>query len=224
MNYWQTTFGYIVLAGILSIQWQLLAAYVARRFLSMYNESPLSSVWPFVKYVIPMFTLFSVMMAWNEISLIHLLFFIICSGFLSLFIFLDSASRCLPQCFTVTFWLIGTVYRSLIHPDTLFFTTFTSLILFGVLWYVRAAYNQWAEQELFGLGDVYLITGLGMWFSMLFLFWIIGIAAVIGTLFLLIKKIRDPLRWQEQAAYRTAPFAPFLCGVAAAWLPWIIGG
>lgn len=136
-------------------------------------------------------------------------------AFLALFIYLDTASRCLPRCFTLAFGLTGAVWRFLLSPESVLPALLTALSLFGVLWALRTlAYRRDGGAQC-GLGDVYLMAGLGMWFSFPAVLWVISGAAVSGGLFLLARRSRHPMQWQENVNYRSAPFAPFLCGVAA---------
>ncbi|WP_037390517.1 hypothetical protein, partial [Serratia symbiotica] len=68
------------------------------------------------------------------------------------------------------------------------------------------------------------MAGLGMWFSFPAVLWIISGAAVSGGIFLLERRLRHRIRWQENVNYRSAPFAPFLCGVAVIALLLAMGG
>ncbi|QBY46506.1 hypothetical protein ArsFIN_51170 (plasmid) [Arsenophonus nasoniae] len=90
-----------------------------------------------------------------------------------------------------------------------------ALIIFGVLLGLRTFAYRRDGYAQFGLGDVYLMAGLGMWFSFPAVLWVISGAAVSGGIFLLARRSRHPMQWQENVTYRSAPFAPFLCGVAA---------
>lgn len=135
-------------------------------------------------------------------------------AFLALLIYLDAASRCLPRCFTLAFGLTGALFRFLLYQETVLLALLAALSVFGVLWGLRTLAYRRDGHAQFGLGDVYLMAGLGTWFSFPAVLWVISDAAVSGGLFLLARKLRHPMLWQENVTYRSAPFAPFLCGVA----------
>ncbi|MDR5617840.1 A24 family peptidase [Arsenophonus sp.] len=157
-------------------------------------------------------TFLSVMLAPSPLQGIFSLLFL---AFLALFIYLDAASRCLPRCFTLAFGLTGAVFRFLLYQETVLLALFTALSLFGVLWGLRTLAYRRDGHAQFGLGDVYLMAGLGMWFSFPTVLWVISGAAVSGGIFLLARRLRHPMQWKKNVNYRSAPFAPFLCGTAA---------
>lgn len=121
-------------------------------------------------------------------------------------------SGCRQSMLTALFYA---VFRLLLSPESVLTALLAALSVFGVLWGLRTlAYRRDGDAQ-FGLGDVYLMAGLGMWFSFPEVLWIISGAAISGGPFLLARRLRHPMLWQENVNYRSAPFAPFLCGVAA---------
>lgn len=110
--------------------------------------------------------------------------------------------------------MTGAVFRLLLSPESVLTALLAALSVFGVLWGLRTLSYRRDGYAQFGLGDVYLMAGLGMWLSFPAVLWVISGAAVLGGLFLLARRSRHPMQWQENVNYRSAPFAPFLCGVA----------
>lgn len=214
MSHELTSAGYVLTACTLALCLQLISALLAGRFLLHHDETPLSAVWPGVRCLVLLFPLHAGLLAWLNLPWMTLLFFIICDAFLSLFIFLDTASRCLPRCFTVIFCLTGAAYRFMVLPGSLLPATFTALVVFFALRILHMLAYRRGGSAQFGLGDVYLMAGLGMWFSFPDVLWLIIAAAVSGGLFLLVRQRQHPVQWQTNVNYRSVPFAPFLCGLA----------
>lgn len=200
---------------LLSIFLQGAAVVIAKRFLDKHQEQPLSTLGNFLPVIVGVFTLLSFMSALGCPTITHTLFSLIFYAFLALFFYLDAASRCLPRCFTLAFGLIGFGFRVLLSPESVLTILLTALSLFGVLFGLRALAHHKDGHPKFGLGDVYLMAGLGMWFSSPAIFWIILGAVFLAGIVLLVRKLRHPIQWQQNVDYRSAPFAPFLCGVAA---------
>lgn len=205
----------LVLMGLCAFVVQSSVVGVARHFLDVHHERPLSAIGRMVTVTYVIFTgltFLSVMLAPSPLQGIFSLLFL---AYLALFTYLDAASRCLPRCFTLAFGLTGAVFRFLLYQETVLLALFTALSLFGVLWALRTlAYRRDGYAQC-GLGDVYLMAGLGLWFSFPAVLWVISGAAIAGGLFLLARRLRHPIQWQKNVNYRSAPFAPFLCGVAA---------
>ncbi|WGM03704.1 A24 family peptidase [Arsenophonus nasoniae] len=205
----------LVLQGLYAVIVQSSVVIVAMQFLDFHHERPLSDIGRLVtvNYVIFIGLIFlSTLLAPSPLQGLFSLVFL---AFLALFIYLDAASRCLPRCFTLAFGLTGGVWHFLLYPETELPALLTALSVFGVLWGLRILAYRRDGAAQFGLGDVYLMAGLGTWFSFPTVLWVISSAAVSGGLFLLARKLRHPIQWQENVTYRSAPFAPFLCGVAA---------
>lgn len=205
----------LVWLGLCAIIVQSSVVIVARHFLDFHHERPLSAIGKNVIVTHVIFTGLSFLSAMFAPSALQGLLALVFLAFLSLFIYLDAASRCLPRCFTLAFGLNGAVWHFLLYPETALPALLTALSLFGVLWALRTlAYRRNGSAQC-GLGDVYLMAGLGIWFSFPAVLWVISGAAVSGGLFLLARRSHHPMQWQENVNYRSAPFAPFLCGVAA---------
>lgn len=205
----------LVLMGLCAVIVQSSVVIVARRFLDFHQERPLSAIGRMVTVTYVIFTGLTFLSTMLAPSPLQELFSLVFLAFLALFIYLDASSRCLPRCFTLAFGLTGAALRFLLSPESVLPAMFTALSVFGVLWGLRTLAYWRDGYAQFGLGDVYLMAGLGMWFSFPAVLWIISGAAVSGGLFLLARRLRHQIQWQENVNYRSAPFAPFLCGVAA---------
>lgn len=205
----------LVLLGLCAVIVQSSVVIVARHFLDFHHERPLSAIGRLVTVMSVIFivlTFLSAMLAPSALQGAAALIFL---AFLALFIHLDAASRCLPRCFTLTFGMTGVIFRFLLSPESVLPALLTALSIFCALWGLRTLAYRRDGYAQFGLGDVYLMAGLGMWFSFPAVLWVISGAAVSGGLFLLARRLRHPMRWQENVTYRSVAFAPFLCGVAA---------
>ncbi|PAV04681.1 hypothetical protein CBG25_06865 [Arsenophonus sp. ENCA] len=213
----------LVLLELCAIIVQSGVVIVARHFLDVHQERPLSTIGRIVKVTGVIFTGLTFLSTILASSPLHGAAAIVFLAFLALFIYLDAASRCLPRCFTLAFGLTGAVWRFILSPESGLTALLTALSLFGVLWGLRTLAYRRDDRAQFGLGDVYLMAGLGLWFSFPAVLWVISGAAVSGGLFLLARRLRHPIRWQENVNYRSAPFAPFLCGVAAIDHFWLMG-
>lgn len=212
----------LVLLGLCAVIVQSSVVIVARHFLDVHHERPLSAIGRLVTVTRVIFTGLTFVSTMLVPSPLQGLFSLVFLAFLALFTYLDAASRCLPRCFTLAFGLTGAVFRFLLYPETVPPALLTALSVFGVLWGLRTlAYRRDGDAQ-YGLGDVYLMAGLGIWFSFPAVLWVISGAAVSGGLFLLARRLRHPVQWRENVNYRSAPFAPFLCGVATIALFWII--
>jgi len=94
-------------------------------------------------------------------------FELITSGLFVLFIFrmslIDTLTGWLPREFTWPFLAAGlcvaTGKHVLISHATL------SLILLGICWSLRRLGAYFAQREVFGMGDVWLVAGMGAWFG-----------------------------------------------------------
>ncbi|MEN3262803.1 A24 family peptidase [Sodalis endosymbiont of Spalangia cameroni] len=214
----------LVLMGLCAVIVQSSVVIVARRFLDFHQERPLSAIGRMVMVTYVIFTGLTFLSTMLAPSPLQGLFSLVFLAFLALFIYLDAASRCLPRCFTLAFGLTGAVFRLLLSPESVLTALLAALSVFGVLWGLRTLAYRRDGYAQFGLGDVYLMAGLGMWFSFHSVLWIISGAAVSGGIFLLARRFRHRMRWQENVNYRSAPFAPFLCGVAVIALLLAMGG
>ncbi|HGJ5862661.1 prepilin peptidase [Arsenophonus nasoniae] len=214
----------LVLMGLCAVIVQSSVVIVARRFLDFHQERPLSAIGRLVTVTSMIFTGLTFLLTMLAPSPLQGLFSLVFLAFLALFIYLDAASRCLPRCFTLVFGLTGAVFRLLLSPESVLTALLAALIIFGVLLGLRTFAYRRDGYAQFGLGDVYLMAGLGMWFSFPAVLWIISGAAVSGGIFLLARRFRHRMRWQENVNYRSAPFAPFLCGVAVIALLLAMGG
>ncbi|MGO4746763.1 prepilin peptidase [Serratia quinivorans] len=212
MNYWD-----VLLFIITAYAFQILALYSADRFIKTHEPRyGLSVQWCYA-IIIPWFSVLAVLSMQNDTKFMNILFVSAFYGFLTLFIILDIERNWLPKCFTLTFIVVGVIYRA-IEPESEWWVMIATLcILWLGLFLFRIYINRRAGGEVFGLGDVYLIVGLAVWFSGLTALKLITVATLLAILFLLFKKYRSPSRWRHHHEYRGAPFAPFLCGVAAVW-------
>ncbi len=123
--------------GLCAVLMQSVAVMVARHFLEVHHERPLSAIGIGVIVTRVIFTGLSFLSALLSPSVLQGLFSLVFLAFLSLFIYLDLASRCLPRCFTLAFGVTGAVWRFLLSPESGFPALVTALSLFGVLWALR---------------------------------------------------------------------------------------
>ncbi|WP_174889632.1 prepilin peptidase [Candidatus Williamhamiltonella defendens] len=208
----------LVWLGLCAVLMQSSVVMVARHFLDVHHERPLSAIGRMVIVTRVIFTGLSFLSALFSPSALQGLFSLVFLAFLSLFIYLDAASRCLPRCFTLAFGVTGAVWRFLLYQETVLPALLTALSVFGVLWGLRTLSYRHDGSAQLGLGDVYLMAVLGMWFSFPEVLWVISGAAMAGGLFLLARRLRHPMQWQQNVHDRSAPFAPFLCGAAISYV------
>lgn len=197
---------YITACAVIALIMQTASLNMARLFLEKNKESPINNVMKTIQVTIGFFCILTVLMAWKNATFSQMMFFTICCFFLSLFIFLDSASYCLPALFTVPFFLVGCGFRFGFEQQSMPEAVIVSVLLFSGLSFMRMVCNRQRGNEIFGMGDVYLIAGLGMWLSSPYVFWVVGIAAFSGMLF---------IRFTSR---QVIPFAPFLCVITALML------
>lgn len=82
-----------------------------------------------------------------------------------LFCLLDISNHWLPWRFTQSFWIAGVLFSSITGGiDNVFYVLSSSLIVFILLWSIRAIAKRIAGNDGLGLGDVLLISGLFSWF------------------------------------------------------------
>lgn len=202
---------------VFSCAFQVLSLYSAERFIKAYDPHySLASRCCYV-LLIPVFSVLAVLSMPKDMKIINMLFSSGLYGFLSLFIILDVERNWLPKSFTLIFIITGFFYRTIDLDSEWWSVTAMSCLLFMGLYLFRACINRRAGGEVFGLGDIYLIVGLSVWFSVITSLKITIIATIIAIVFILLKKYSFPSRWYRYHECRGAPFSPFLCGVAAVW-------
>ncbi|WP_158380157.1 prepilin peptidase [Candidatus Williamhamiltonella defendens] len=76
--------------------------------------------------------------------------------------------------------MTGAVCRFLLSTESRLPALLTVLSIFGVLWALRTLSYRRDDRTQFGVGDVYLIAGFGMWFSFPAVVWVISVSAVSG--------------------------------------------
>lgn len=179
----------LVLLGLCAVIVQSSVIIVARQFLDFHQERPLSAIGRMVTITYVIFTGLTFLSTMLAPSPLQGLFSLVFLAFLTLFIYLDAASRCLPRCFTLAFGLTGAVFRLLLSPESVLTALLAALSVFGVLWGLRILAYRCDGYTQFGLGNVYLMAKLGMWFSFPAVLWIISGAAVSGGIFFAGKKI-----------------------------------
>lgn len=205
----------LLLLELCAIIVQRSVVIIARHFLDAHHERPLSAIGRNVIVTRVIFTGLTFLSTQSAPSALQGAAALIFFAFLALFIYLDAASRCLPLCFTLAFGVTGVLFHFLLSPESVLPVLLTASSIFGILWGLRTLDYQRDGGAQCGFDDVYLMAGLGMWFSFPAVLWVISGAAVSGGLFLLARRSRHPMQWQENVTYRSAPFSPFLCGVAA---------
>ncbi|WP_277973365.1 prepilin peptidase [Pantoea agglomerans] len=197
---------YITACAVIALIMQMASLNVAHLFLERNKECPINNAMKVVRLTVAFLCILTVLLAWKNATFPQMMFFIICCFFLSLFIFLDSASYCLPALFTVPFFLVGFGFRFWFQQQSMQEAVVVSVFLFLGLSFMRVVCNRQRGNEIFGMGDVYLIAGLGMWLSSPYVFWVVGIAAFLGMVFI------------KFTHRQVIPFAPFLCVITALML------
>lgn len=207
-----------VLSFIISAYtFQMLALYASERFIQAHESCyKLKGHW-YHAVIMALFSILAVLSPEKDITFSSMLFASLLYGFLTLFIFLDVERNWLPKCFTFSFIAVGAFYRTYTPVDDLALIVIGVSILWAGMCLFRVYINRRAGGEVFGLGDVYLIVGLAVWFSVFAVLKLIIVATGVAILFLLIKRYRFRAYWHQQQEYCGVPFAPFLCGVAAIW-------
>lgn len=196
---------------------QVLAFFSSKQFIKIYDASYFfTSSWYYV-LLITLFSLLAVLSIQKDIKIINIFFISIFYGFLSLFIILDIKRNWLPKCFTLTFIIIGIFYQVIEVDGEWWAKAGMPCILFFGLLLFRIYINQRCGGDVFGLGDVYLILGLAVWFSVLIVLEITIIATFIAITFIILKRYHFLSRWCHHNEHPGVPFAPFLCGVTAVW-------
>ncbi len=122
----------LVLMGLCAVIVQSSVVIVARHFLDVHQERPLSAIGRLVTVTYVIFTGLTFLSTLFAPSALHAAATIVFLAFLSLFIYLDAASRCLPRCFTLAFGLTGVVFRLLLYPESVLPALLTALSVFGV--------------------------------------------------------------------------------------------
>lgn len=220
------SFNILIVAILFSIMTGIInytMAIVANLFLIKHNERPLKYVWSNVKLMIPYSMLIMFVFLLKSPPLVNSLLLIIVYGFFSLFLYLDYASRCLPKCFTVIFISIGLLANCLLYPECFLYTFLYLVVTFLFLHALRFIFTYVSGSESMGKGDIYLISGLTVWFDYTIAIEIVLASSVFGALILIIKKYQNPLQWNKQYSYRTVPFAPFVSVISMLYSSYLIG-
>ncbi|MGL9751217.1 MAG: hypothetical protein ACR5LC_08320 [Symbiopectobacterium sp.] len=127
----------LVLLGLCAVIVQSSVVGVARYFLDVHQERPLSVIGRSVIVTHVIFTGLTFVSTLLAPSALQKLLAVVFLAFLALFIYLDAASRYLPRCFTLAFGLTGAVWHFLLYPETMLPALLTTLTVFGVLWALR---------------------------------------------------------------------------------------
>lgn len=216
---------YAMLGIFFSLTFQFLALYFSEKFISLQEQSRGNKIkrryihvgWDIAPFVVayfiilPLYPIFSV----TEHSFITLVFYCIFYGFMTLFIVLDIERHWLPLRFTLAFIICGGIYSCVVHTEHIVQIVVASAVLWLALWLFRALSMLRHKRETFGLGDVYLISGLAMWLSWLTTLYVMIVAASIALIVLWIKKNQFSADLDHSDESRVVPFAPFLCAIAA---------
>jgi general secretion pathway protein O len=91
------------------------------------------------------------------------------------------------------------------------YAVFTGVGVFFLFLLFRHIVITRCQKETFGLGDVYLITGLSVWLSVPAMFYILFFSAVFAGIVSSIKTLVSKSGQYE-------PFAPYLCGFSALYI------
>lgn len=115
---------------------------------------------------------------------------------------LDLARFWLPFAFTAPMAITGAVFSLLFIPDRgASQLVAEGLCLFFPLLWIRQIAARFAGHEMFGLGDIWLITALVMWYPLQDVLLVTLLALLIAL----------PAAWKQHYL----PFGPFLCLFAA---------
>lgn len=115
---------------------------------------------------------------------------------------LDLARFWLPFAFTAPMAITGAVFSLVLIPDRgASQLVAEGLCLFFPLLLIRQIAARFAGHEMFGLGDIWLITALVMWYPLQDVLLVTLLALLIAL----------PAAWRQ----RYLPFGPFLCLFAA---------
>lgn len=126
-------------------------------------------------------------------------------GFLTQLFILDKIKHWLPFCFTTNFILSGIISNGLIHSiDFAVYKMLAVTASFFFLYLFREAANSITKKESFGLGDVYLISGLLSWLA----FNEVLYALLLAFFFIFIRVMASKLTQHE---LRGVPLAPYVC-------------
>lgn len=215
-------FFYALITLFLSMMVNYSMSFLAERFLSRNNENSLNNVWGKIKFVIPYSSVIIFLTMFNNLKLCSVFFLVVFHGFLVLFVFLDSASRCLPRNYTFSFIGVGVIYHFSSLDRDFLGVAFIFICSLFVLHAVRVLTKYINGFECMGKGDIYLISGLVVWFDFYISVVVIIISLLLSSVFLLLRKYRNPICWAEQSNYRTIPFAPFVCVIAMFYSPCLI--
>lgn len=136
----------------------------------------------------------------NQYPFSQLFFMVLFYGILTTLTCIDSILFLLPRVFTLLLLITGIVARFFNNIESLYSGLLNSAFFFFCGISVRYFYAKRKGFESFGLGDVFLMAGTGMWFSFDCAWYAVVIASVLGIVFSYLKGVDTYI-----------PFGPFLC-------------
>ena len=154
-------------------------------------------------YCLILTTLAVLYLSLNQLSLIQSIIVIVFYAFLTLMACIDLLSFLLPRLYTVTFIFSGLLYQA--WNNNILSGLFCAILMFFIMLFVRLYFAYKNGTESFGMGDVLLIAGTGVWFPTPEIACsIVFIAVIGGIIFFTLGGLN------KQKKY--IPFGPFLCG------------
>ena len=95
------------------------------------------------------------------------------------------------------FLIISGIFVSIINPNlnpeniTALNSIITSIIGFSLFYFLRELFKKKRNIEALGMGDVYLIAGLGAWLGFEKFLYILSISSILGIFYYLLKSSKD---------------------------------
>ena len=95
------------------------------------------------------------------------------------------------------FLIISGIFVSIINPNlnpeniTALNSIITSIIGFSLFYFLRELFKKKRNIEALGMGDVYLIAGLGAWLGFEKFLYILSISSILGIFYYLLKNSKD---------------------------------
>ena len=95
------------------------------------------------------------------------------------------------------FLIISGIFVSIINPNlnpeniTPLNSIITSIVGFSLFYLLRELFKKKRNIEALGMGDVYLIAGLGAWLGFEKFLYILSISSILGIFYYLLKSSKD---------------------------------
>lgn len=127
--------------------------------------------------------------------------------------FIDVDHFLLPDQLTLSLLWFGLLLNIQALFSSLEYAVIGAVFGYGILWGTNILYLFIRKKDGLGQGDWKLLAAFGAWFGLEAVFYILAIAAILGTLYGIFAMLF------KKAKLETAlPFGPFLCIAALIWL------